>query len=104
MEEKSLIPGRIILQILTMRNSIQDFPPSSEITGFVSLGVELHHEASGHTNLIGYLHKDDFNIRVSSIRKMTPWLIFRSQTPSNISDKEEHNGHYQWEYFCDMCC
>ena len=23
---------------------------------------------------------------------MTPRLIFRSQTPSNISDKEEHNG------------
>ena len=48
--KKSLIPGRIILQILTMRNSIQDLPPSSKITGFVSDGVELLHEASGHTN------------------------------------------------------
>ena len=27
---KSLIPGRIILQILTMRNSFQDLPPSSK--------------------------------------------------------------------------
>ena len=92
MEEKTLIPGRIILQFLTMRNSFQDLPPSSKITGFVSIGVELQHEASGHTNLIGYFPKDDFN--VEGMSKMTPWLIFRSQTPSNISDKEEHNGHY----------
>ena len=29
-------------------------------------------------------------ILMLSMSKMTPWLIFRSQTPSNISDKEEH--------------
>ena len=48
-EEKKLIPGRIILHILTMKNSCQDLPPSaSKVRGSVSIGVGLHHEASGH--------------------------------------------------------
>ena len=59
---KNLIPGRIILQFLTMRNSFQDLPPSRKIRGFVSISVEFHHEASGHTTLIGYFLKDDFNV------------------------------------------
>ena len=62
MEERTLIPGRIILQVLTMRNSFHDLPPSSKITGFVSISVEFQHQASGHRTLIGYFLKDDFNV------------------------------------------